>query len=97
MIGRNSPFRIAEANQGYLVYLLARPIGQTRRVTCTLSGLPPLRHSRCGPTWDPDVPFVGPNLYKDQFGPRAAAVLLVFGMLSPNKCIENAVSALPHI
>jgi hypothetical protein len=33
----------------------------------------------------PDVPFVDPNFYKDQFGVEGRPVLLTFGLLSPNK------------
>lgn len=37
----------------------------------------------------PDVPFVDPNFYKDQFGLEGKKVLLTFGLLSPNKGIEQ--------
>jgi len=33
----------------------------------------------------PDIPFVDPNYYKDQFGVEGRTVLLTFGLLSPNK------------
>ncbi|MGB9199471.1 MAG: glycosyltransferase family 4 protein [Terriglobales bacterium] len=45
----------------------------------------------------PDVPFLDPNFYKDRFGVEGKAVLLTFGLLSPNKGIENVIQALPHI
>ncbi len=45
----------------------------------------------------PDVPFVDPNFYKDQFGVEGKLVLLTFGLLSPNKGIENVIKALPAI
>ncbi len=45
----------------------------------------------------PDIPFVDPNYYKDQFGVEGRVVLLTFGLLSPNKGIENVLNALPHI
>ncbi|NOZ27922.1 MAG: glycosyltransferase [Chloroflexi bacterium] len=45
----------------------------------------------------PDVPFVDPNFYKDQFGVEGQLVLLTFGLLSPNKGIENVIKALPAI
>lgn len=45
----------------------------------------------------PDVPFVDPNFYKDQFGVAGRPVLLTFGLLSPGKGIEYAISALPEI
>ncbi len=45
----------------------------------------------------PDVPFVDPNFYKEQFGVLGRPVLLTFGLLSPSKGIENAIEALPAI
>ena len=43
----------------------------------------------------PDVPFVDPAFYKDKFELEGKSVLLTFGLLSPNKGIELALSALP--
>ena len=45
----------------------------------------------------PDTPFMDPNYYKDQFGVEGKKVLLTFGLLSPNKCIENVLHALPSV
>lgn len=45
----------------------------------------------------PDVSFVDPNFYKDQFGVEGRLVLLTFGLLSPNKGIEYVIEALPTI
>src|SRR5437868_3122250 len=45
----------------------------------------------------PDLPFVDPNFYKDRFSVEGKAVLLTFGLLSPNKGIENVIQALPQI
>jgi len=45
----------------------------------------------------PDIPFVDPNYYKDQFGVEGRVVLLTFGLLSPNKGIEQVLNALPSI
>ncbi|MGD0613873.1 MAG: glycosyltransferase family 4 protein, partial [Verrucomicrobiota bacterium] len=45
----------------------------------------------------PDMPFVDPNYYKDQFGVEGKLVLLTFGLLSPNKGIEHVLNALPEI
>jgi glycosyltransferase involved in cell wall biosynthesis len=42
----------------------------------------------------PDTPFIDPNFYKDQFGVEGKKVLLTFGLLSPNKGIENVLQAL---
>ena len=45
----------------------------------------------------PDMPFVDPNFYKDQFDVEGKHVLLTFGLLSPNKGIENVLRALPEV
>ena len=45
----------------------------------------------------PDLPFTDPNFYKDGFGTEGKDVLLTFGLLSPNKGIENVIQALPKI
>jgi len=45
----------------------------------------------------PDLPFTDPNFYKDAFGTEGKEVLLTFGLLSPNKGIENVIQALPDI
>lgn len=45
----------------------------------------------------PDVSFVDPTFYKDQFGVEGKRVLLTFGLLSPNKGVEFAIEALPAI
>lgn len=45
----------------------------------------------------PDVAFVDPSFYKDQFGLEGKKVLLTFGLLSPNKGIEHMIEALPAI
>ncbi len=45
----------------------------------------------------PDVAFVDPGFYKDQFGLERNKVLLTFGLLSPNKGIEHVIEALPGV
>src|SRR3954463_8706540 len=45
----------------------------------------------------PDVGFVDPTYFKDQFGVEGRVVLLTFGLLSPNKGIEYVLNALPEI
>jgi glycosyltransferase involved in cell wall biosynthesis len=45
----------------------------------------------------PDLPFMDPNFFKDKFGTEGKSVLLTFGLLSPNKGIENVIRALPAI
>lgn len=45
----------------------------------------------------PDLPFTDPSFYKDGFGTEGKEVLLTFGLLSPNKGIENVIRALPAI
>ncbi|MGO8758644.1 MAG: glycosyltransferase family 4 protein [Terracidiphilus sp.] len=45
----------------------------------------------------PDMHFMDPNYFKDRFGTEGKSVLLTFGLLSPNKGIENVIRALPSI
>ncbi|WP_020595370.1 glycosyltransferase family 4 protein [Spirosoma panaciterrae] len=45
----------------------------------------------------PNMPFVDPHFYKDKFGMEGKQTLLTFGLLSPNKGIENVIRALPRI
>ena len=45
----------------------------------------------------PDFQFMDPNYFKDRFGAEGKSVLLTFGLLSPNKGIENVIKALPAI
>ncbi|GIX21673.1 MAG: glycosyl transferase [Gammaproteobacteria bacterium] len=45
----------------------------------------------------PDMPFVDPNYYKEQFGLLGRRVLLTFGLLSQNKGIETVIDALPAV
>src|SRR4030081_3814008 len=45
----------------------------------------------------PDVGFIDPTFFKDQFGVEGKIVLLTFGLLSPSKGIEYVLNALPHI
>lgn len=45
----------------------------------------------------PDMPFVDPNFYKDQFGVEGKNVILTFGLISPGKGIENVLKALPKV
>ena len=45
----------------------------------------------------PDFQFMDPNYFKDRFGTEGKSVLLTFGLLSPNKGIENVIKALPAI
>ena len=45
----------------------------------------------------PDTPFIDPSFDKDKFGVEGKKVLLTFGLLSPNKGIENVLQALPAV
>jgi len=45
----------------------------------------------------PDTPFIDPSFYKDKFGVEGKKVLLTFGLLSPNKGIEDVLQALPAV
>lgn len=45
----------------------------------------------------PDFPFVEPDQAKEKFGFKDKAVILTFGLLSPNKGIEVVIDAMPAI
>jgi len=45
----------------------------------------------------PDLPFAEPDIYKESLSIGGKAVLLTFGLLSPNKGFENVIQALPRI
>jgi len=45
----------------------------------------------------PDTAFIDPSFNKDKFGVEGKKVLLTFGLLSPNKGIENVLQALPAV
>src|SRR6059036_1175252 len=45
----------------------------------------------------PDMPFVDPNFYKDQFHVEGKTVALTFGLISPGKGIEYVIRALPEV
>ena len=45
----------------------------------------------------PDVPFVDPNFYKDQFGVEGRKVILTFGLLGPGKGLEVVLKAMPKV
>lgn len=45
----------------------------------------------------PDLAFIDPSFYKDQFGVEGRKVVLTFGLLSPGKGIEHVIEALPAI
>jgi glycosyltransferase involved in cell wall biosynthesis len=45
----------------------------------------------------PDMPFVDPNFYKDQFDVEGKKVILTFGLLSQDKGIQYMIEALPEI
>jgi len=45
----------------------------------------------------PDVPFLDPAYYKDQFGAEGRPLILTFGLLSPNKGIEYAIEAMADV
>ncbi len=45
----------------------------------------------------PEMSFMDPNYFKDRFGTEGKSVLLTFGLLSPNKGIENVIRAMPAI
>ena len=49
------------------------------------------------PHGSPDVPFLDSSYYKDQFQAEGRKVLLTFGLLSPSKGLEYAISAMEKV
>ncbi len=45
----------------------------------------------------PDIPFLDPSFYKDQFQLEGRRVILTFGLISPNKGIEYAIRAMRRV
>ena len=45
----------------------------------------------------PDVPFMDPAFYKDKFNVEGRRVVLTFGLLGPDKGIENAIHAMKGV
>lgn len=62
----------------------------------TVYGIDPSKISYI-PHGIPDIPFVDPSYYKEQFGVLGKKMLLTFGLLSQNKGIEYALHALPRV
>ncbi len=44
-----------------------------------------------------DMSFVDPNFYKDRYRAEGRRVILTFGLLSPDKGIENMIEAMPKV
>jgi glycosyltransferase involved in cell wall biosynthesis len=96
---------LAEPEPAYREVLNELATVSDRLVTMSAKGVallqevyhvPPDRIERI-PHGIPDVPFVDPNFYKDQFGAEGKYVVLTFGLLSPNKGIEYVIRALPQV
>ena len=45
----------------------------------------------------PDMPFVDPGFFKDQFGVEGRRLLLTFGLLNASKGIEHVLKALAEV
>src|ERR1041385_9134094 len=82
-----------------LISLSKRLVVMAQRGKQMLHGLyqAPLAKIDLIPHGIPDVGFVDPTYFKDQFGVEGKVVLLTFGLLSPNKGIEHVLNALPQI
>ena len=79
--------------------LSSRIIVMTRRAQRLLGeiyGLP-LEKVDLIPHGIPEMPFVDPNFFKDQFGVEGKTVVLTFGLMSPVKGIEYVIRALPEV
>lgn len=79
--------------------LVARFIVMTERARDMLHGIYNVDPDRIDliPHGIPDMPFIDPAFYKDQFGVEGKRVLLTFGLISPGKGIEYVIKALPEV
>lgn len=82
-----------------IVHLSSRIIVMTERGKQMLLSTYPAEAGQIDviPHGVPDVAFVDPNYYKDQFNVAGKWVLLTFGLLSPGKGIEYVIKALPNV
>jgi glycosyltransferase involved in cell wall biosynthesis len=71
----------------------------TEKAVELLSGVygAPLARIRLIPHGIPEMPFIDPSFYKGQYDMAEKTVLLTFGLLSPNKGIDQVIRALPEI
>jgi glycosyltransferase involved in cell wall biosynthesis len=88
---RNSLIRVADLSD-HLVVMNSKAIPILRDVYGILERKVSVIHHGV-----PDVPFIDPNYYKDNFGVEGRMVLLTFGLLNRNKGIELMLQALPEI
>ena len=82
-----------------LIKLSARLVSMTEKGKTFLTKIynAPVEKVDVIPHGIPDMSFVDPNFYKDQFGVEGKQVLLTFGLLSPQKGIENVLKAMPKV
>ncbi len=91
------PNEVQRAVMDELASLSERLVVMTSHGAATLQAVHgvPARKIDLIPHGIPSVPFDCPN--KDQLGVEGKKVLLTFGLLSPDKGIENVIEALPAI
>jgi len=82
-----------------LIYLSDRLVVMSQKAKAFLTDIhnAPKSKIMIVPHGIPDVPFMDPNYFKDQFGVEGKKVILTFGLLSPNKGIEYMLEAMPYI
>jgi glycosyltransferase involved in cell wall biosynthesis len=93
------PDPIQRKVMGELVQLSDRLAVMNQRSAQLLQGIYKVTPEKIAiiPHGIPDMSFVDPSFYKDQFGVEGKQLLLTFGLLSSNKGIENVIKALPEI
>ncbi|HMO27246.1 MAG TPA: glycosyltransferase family 4 protein, partial [Tepidisphaeraceae bacterium] len=82
-----------------LARLSDRLVVMSNRARCMLHDIYDVPEEKIAyiPHGIPDVPFVDPHFYRDQFGLEGRREPLTFGLLSPGKGIEVAIRAMPKI
>jgi glycosyltransferase involved in cell wall biosynthesis len=67
-----------------------------RQTLADVHGIEPRRIS-CIPHGIPDMPFLDPEVHKEDLGLAGRKVILTFGLLAPNKGIEHMIRAMPAV
>lgn len=76
-----------------------RFVVMTRRASEVLAGEWGMDRERisCIPHGIPDVPFLDPEVHKEDLGLAGRKVILTFGLLTPEKGIEHMIAAMPAV
>ena len=69
---------------------------RARGMLADIYGIDP-RRVACIPHGIPDMPFIDPEVHKDDVGLAGRKVILTYGLMSPNKGVEHMIRAMPAV